>query len=137
MNALVLFWCHLTSFRFLILSRNDSAAIFHISLLVDQRDTVGVAGLSLLLLWCLAAVWVSFSRQSRDQSGPVAVPGQEIENRIDTAVDADERPGDLIGEVDGVEGVTAGLCQTGDVVEGPRDVKRDEAHGEHHQDHDD
>lgn len=86
---------------------------------------------------CLAAVHVSFSRQSGDQSGPVVVPGQEIENGIDAAVDADERPGDLISEVDRVEDVTAGLFQTGDVVEGPRDVKRDEAHGEHHQDHDD
>lgn len=88
-------------------------------------------------MWCLAAARLSFPRQSSDQSGPVVVPGQEIENRVHAAVDADERPGDLISKVDGVEGVTAGFYQSGDVVEGPRDVKRDEAHGEHHQDHDD
>lgn len=85
----------------------------------------------------MPAVGVPLSRQSRDQPGPVVVPSQEIEDRIDAAVDADERPGDLISKVDRVEGVTAGLYQPGDVVEGPRDVKRDEAHGEHHQDDDD
>lgn len=129
--------CHLTSFRFLILSSNDAAAVFNISLLADQRDGVQVVDLSLRLLYCLSAVSVSFSRQSRNQSRPVVVASQKIENRIDAAVDADERPGDLIGKVDRVEGVAGGFYQTGDVVEGPRDVKRHEAHGKHHQDNDD
>lgn len=107
------------------------------SLLVDQGDAVRSVGLSLRLFWCLAVRRVPFPRQNRDQSGPVVVPGQEIQNGIDAAVDADQRPGDLVNKVDRVEGLAGGVQHTGGVVEGARDVKGDEAHGEHHQDHDD
>ena len=65
------------------------------------------------------------------------IPSQEVQDGVNAAVDAGQRPGDLVSEVDDVEEPAVQLQNTGGVVERPRDVERDEAHGEHHQHHDD
>ena len=68
--------------------------------LIDQIDALVTVRL------CLTARRLSFSRQNRHEFGPVVIPGKKIQNRVDAAVDARQRPGDLVGEVDDVEEVT-------------------------------
>lgn len=79
----------------------------------------------------------SFSRQKRHQFRAEVIPSQEIQNGVDATVDAGQRPGDLISKVYNVEDFTVKIQHTGRVVEGPCNVKWDEAHCKHHQHHDD
>jgi len=85
----------------------------------------------------LAACRRPFPRQNRHHFGPVVISSQEIQNWVNTAVDARQRPGDLVSEVDNVEELTVQIQHTGGVVERPGDMKWDEAHSKHHQHHDD
>ncbi|TNN50821.1 hypothetical protein EYF80_038968 [Liparis tanakae] len=102
-----------------------------------QRDVVVVARPWPRPLRSLAAGRRPVPRQNRHHFGPVVISSQEIQNGVDAAVDARQRPGDLVREVDDVEELAVQIQHAGGVVERPGDVKRDEAHGEHHQHHDD
>lgn len=62
-----------------------------------------VAQPGLFLFSCLDACLRPSSRQDGHHSGPVVIPGQEIKDGVDTAVDARQRPGDLVRKVDDVE----------------------------------
>lgn len=91
-----------------------------------------IVWLSLCLFWCLAACHPGISWQNRHEFGPVVIPSQEIQNWVDAAVDARQRPGDLVSKVDNVEEFTVKVKHAGGVVEGPCDVKWDKAHSEYH-----
>lgn len=65
------------------------------------------------------------------------IPSQEIQYGINATVDAGQRPGDLVSKVHYVEEFTVKIQHTGRIVEGPCDVKWDEADSKHHKHHDD
>lgn len=72
------------------------------------------------------------------QLPPVLVPSHEVQDGVKATVDAGQGPSDLVGEVDDVEGLTAGLEVAGGVVKGPGDVEGHKADGkdsEHDDDH--
>lgn len=72
------------------------------------------------------------------QLPPVLVPSHEVQDGVKATVDAGQGPSDLVGEVDDVERLTAGLEVAGGVVDGPGDVEGHEADGkdsEHNDDH--
>lgn len=65
------------------------------------------------------------------------VSSQEVEDGVQAAVEAGQRPRNLVGEVDDVKRFTRDLQHPGGIVEGPRDVEGNETHGEDHQNHHD
>lgn len=65
------------------------------------------------------------------------IPRQEIQNGVNAAVDAGQRPCDFVGKVYDVEEMAVQVQHAGGVVQSPGDVERDEADSKHHQHHDD
>lgn len=107
------------------------------TVLIGQRDVVVLLWLIQRLLWHLAARYSAVSEQYGHELGAVVVSGQEVEDGVQAAVEAGQRPCDLVGKVDDIEGFTRDLQHAGGIVEGPRDVEGHEAHGEDHEHHHD
>ena len=58
------------------------------------------------------------------------LPSQEVEHGVKATVGAGQRPGDLVSQVDGVEGAAAEVQRAEGVVEGAGDVERQKAEDE-------
>lgn len=110
---------------------------FETRVCINETDVVVMIRPGRRRLRRLAAYCLSFPHQNVHHLGAVVIPSQEIQNGINAAVDARQRPGDLVGKVYNVEEFTVKIQHAGRVVEGPCDVKWDEAHSEHHQHQDD
>ena len=65
--------------------------------------------------------------------GAEAMEHTGVENGIDAAVDASQRPRDLVGKVNDVQHGAVSVQQSVSVVQGACYVEGHEAHCEHHQ----